>query len=322
MVRGVVLGIDAGGTRTRALVLDLATGARGRATTDGANWTVHGAPHCVARIREVAAMAYPGVRPDSVALCVAGYYPRDHAAEAGEAVRSLWPRAFAVVRPDIQGAWAGALDCEPGILAICGTGSIAFGRGRTGAEARAGGWGPLFGDTGSAYWVGLAALRYLAEAADGMAADSDLAVRLPAARPHGDAPNARLREWLRGIYRLEWNRERIAGLASDVVASARTGDAVAAGLLEQAGIAMGRLITAVERRLSESDLSATFTGGLAENSPELTDAAARELARAGSTVRLQPPCRTAVEGAVLLAAEALGGAEAQSRARALLDGGR
>ena len=54
-----------------------------------------------------------------------------------------------------------------GVGVIAGTGSIAVGRTKDGQTARAGGWGHLIGDEGSAYSVVLDALRLVARRADG-----------------------------------------------------------------------------------------------------------------------------------------------------------
>ncbi len=50
---------------------------------------------------------------------------------------------------------------------IAGTGSIAIGRTEDGRTARAGGWGYLFGDEGSGFAIGCAALRAVCMAEDG-----------------------------------------------------------------------------------------------------------------------------------------------------------
>ena len=50
---------------------------------------------------------------------------------------------------------------------VAGTGSVAYGRNAAGKTARAGGWGYLAGDEGSAYWIGREALAALALALDG-----------------------------------------------------------------------------------------------------------------------------------------------------------
>jgi N-acetylglucosamine kinase-like BadF-type ATPase len=49
-----------------------------------------------------------------------------------------------------------------GIVVISGTGMISYGYGATGESARAGGWGPLLGDIGSGYDIGLDVLRAIA----------------------------------------------------------------------------------------------------------------------------------------------------------------
>ena len=55
----------------------------------------------------------------------------------------------------------------PALALICGTGSIVYGRTVTGELLRAGGWGYLFGDEGSGYAIGIAALRAVMRAYDG-----------------------------------------------------------------------------------------------------------------------------------------------------------
>ncbi|OGR92119.1 MAG: hypothetical protein A2992_04920 [Elusimicrobia bacterium RIFCSPLOWO2_01_FULL_59_12] len=55
---------------------------------------------------------------------------------------------------DVEAAWHAAFKSGAGIVVISGTGSIAFGRDGRGRSQRAGGWGPLLGDEGSAFWIG------------------------------------------------------------------------------------------------------------------------------------------------------------------------
>ncbi len=71
-------------------------------------------------------------------------------------------RALAVsaaVISDVEAAYLGALGDGPGVLLLAGTGSMALGRDARGRWVRAGGWGPLLGDEGSAFWIGREWLR-------------------------------------------------------------------------------------------------------------------------------------------------------------------
>src|SRR5262249_4469681 len=64
-----------------------------------------------------------------------------------------------VVTTDAVIALAGATENGQGIITISGTGSIAFGRNAAGRSMRAGGWGYIYGDEGSAFDIGRQALR-------------------------------------------------------------------------------------------------------------------------------------------------------------------
>lgn len=63
------------------------------------------------------------------------------------------------VLSDLELAHAGAFSGGAGIVVLAGTGSVALARDRAGRAGRAGGWGPLLGDEGSAFWIGRSALR-------------------------------------------------------------------------------------------------------------------------------------------------------------------
>jgi len=64
-----------------------------------------------------------------------------------------------VVCGDEEIALDAAFSGGAGILVIAGTGSNVVGRGDDGTLFNAGGWGPVLGDEGSGYWIGLEAVR-------------------------------------------------------------------------------------------------------------------------------------------------------------------
>ncbi len=81
-------------------------------------------------------------------------------AERRRAERRLRALARRVrVMSDAEAAYRGALGDRAGVVLLAGTGSIALGRDTRGRWARAGGWGPLLGDEGSAFWIGREWLR-------------------------------------------------------------------------------------------------------------------------------------------------------------------
>lgn len=301
-----IVGVDAGGTNTRAAGLNLETGRLTRGHAAGANWTVHGPALCAERIGGAVHEALGGNSAQALCLSVAGYYPPDHQTDAQNWAAGLWPGIPVQIAPDVLAAWAGAHGGEAGIVLISGTGSICYGRNSSGAEARAGGWGPLFGDEGSAYAAGVAALRRLAAQVDHTGPATPLADRVLERWPELGAD---LRGWLRGVYRCGWGREEVAMLAREVNESAEAGDPVCLEILAQVAGDLAVQALGVERQLQQTRLPLAIQGGFGTGSSLVTEGLRQTLREAGSEVYQVEGQMSPLHGAVLLAAELLGGAE-------------
>ena len=155
---------------------------------------------------------------------------------------------------DARTALAGAIPSMAGVIAIAGTGSIAFAANAQGASARAGGWGYLLGDPGSAYEIGRQALAAVASAHDGSGPATLLSSLLLEALAIPDA--TRITE---AIYRDESPKLRIAGVCSTVASAAAAGDKVAADIFDEAGRGLGSMACSAARKLSPLP-SLTFSG--------------------------------------------------------------
>ncbi len=117
------------------------------------------------------------------------------------------PAAHLRLLHDAPIAHAGALAGEPGIVVIAGTGSFVYGS-APGVTWSAGGWGYLFGDEGSAFWVAREALSELMRRQD-EGARADWEAR--AACEFFGLPS--LREVARRVYAGEIGRPEIAAFA-------------------------------------------------------------------------------------------------------------
>ncbi len=147
---GRILGIDAGGSGTRVVILEKGTVTpRPDGPPMNALLTDGFAGHLREIIRAAGATAagigLPGVRQLDEARRLGATLTR----QTGCPVH---------VTGDADSARAGAFLGAPGVVVIAGTGSAAFGWNGEGS-ARAGGHGFLLGDEGSAYWIGRAAVR-------------------------------------------------------------------------------------------------------------------------------------------------------------------
>jgi N-acetylglucosamine kinase-like BadF-type ATPase len=146
-----VLGVDAGGSATRAvLVRDGEILARFEEAP--LNVLLQADSHDrLADLITASGAAAAG-------LGLAGLRGRAEAAEMERRLRNA-TGVDVVVVDDTEATLVGAFGDGPGIVVIAGTGSNALGRGRDGRTARAGGYGFLLGDEGSAYWFASQALR-------------------------------------------------------------------------------------------------------------------------------------------------------------------
>jgi N-acetylglucosamine kinase-like BadF-type ATPase len=299
---GWLVGVDGGGTTTRVAALEMGSGTVRDVRADGCNWTVHGSLLCRERVEAAVREALPpGERPAGLAVCLAGFYPPDHGYAVYDWIRGSWPGVPVAIGPDYLAAWAASHGGAPGLVLIAGTGSICYGRVSRGVEARAGGWGPLFGDAGSAYAVGVAALRALADFADGMGPESRLAEQVMERWPE---LGSNLVMWLRGVYRMGWGREEVAALSTEVSAAADLGDRVAVRILGEAAAELARMASAVAARLGSTPLPLALYGGLA-SSRVVREGVAAAVAAEERLLELTVPSFAAVDGALLLAAEEL-----------------
>jgi len=158
------LGVDAGGTTTRALVATLSGERLGQARSEGANPNAHGVDRAADRLAEAVAAALdragPGAR-DAVAAGVVGLAGVSALRDA--TVRARMDRALSEAglgsgrgffTGDDEVAFASGTPSPHGTVLIAGTGAIAAridGRRRT---RSADGMGWLLGDEGSAFWMG------------------------------------------------------------------------------------------------------------------------------------------------------------------------
>jgi len=171
-MHSLVVGVDGGGTKTRAVLADEQGSHIAEAV--GAGSAVH--PSDVERsagviagiVRDVLERAgQSGAQPRVLCVGVAGVGREPERQALWEALSDHRLADEVVVEPDFAIALDDAFGDGMGVLLVSGTGSSAFGRGPTGATARSGGWGPMIGDEGSGMWIGRRALSVVAAAADG-----------------------------------------------------------------------------------------------------------------------------------------------------------
>ena len=238
----VVLGIDGGGTRTRASIVD------------GERVTAFAENGSIKRLRVGAVAAEANLRELLKDVFAQAGLKGVKAASAGVASATMpgvkeWITAvfddFGVEHSEVVGdeviALDGAFKGGPGILQIAGTGSNCIGRSPDGGRESAGGWSSRLGDEGSGYWIGLHAVRRALNARD------------------REEPT-RILETVGRIWGTKTLEELVnlgdstpgpdfAALAPAISELAEAGDAVALGVLKQAAVDLVDSVLLVRAKL-------------------------------------------------------------------------
>jgi N-acetylglucosamine kinase-like BadF-type ATPase len=257
-----VLGVDGGGTRTRASIVD------------GQGLLAHAENGSIKRLRVGAEAAEQNLRDLLKDVYAQAGVSGVQSASVGVASCSLpgtveWITAvlkdFRVERIDIVGDEVIALDAAfqggPGILQIAGTGSNTIGRAPDGSRECAGGYSSRLGDEGSGYWIGVNSVRRALQAYDreqptgilkkvgeiwGTATLEDL-VSLGDSTPGPD----------------------FAALAPAINELAEAGDPVALGVLQEASADLVEFVLLVRSKLRRKhriagEVPVAWTGGVIE----------------------------------------------------------
>jgi N-acetylmuramic acid 6-phosphate etherase len=224
------LGLDCGGTRSIA-IYEYGNIQR-RAEAGPGNARLLSEAQLLALLRSFRAIHKGLPSPAAVIVGMAGARTETDRARVRRAAEKIWPRTPCQAVGDLDNALAAAeIEERIGenklsamVVALSGTGSCFFGRNARGQYAKVGGWGHIVGDKGSAFEIGLRALKAVL-----FYFDRD--GRVP---PLG-------RQLLRTLMLNELNdippwaltasKTEIAALAREVSAAARHGDRIARDIL-------------------------------------------------------------------------------------------
>jgi N-acetylglucosamine kinase-like BadF-type ATPase len=296
--------LDSGGTKTECWLGD-ETRVLGRAVAGTVKLTRVSEEIATARLRELLTEVSDksGVRlSDVVRTCVgiAGFSIAEMREWARRTVGEMVGGEVTVCGDD-EIALDAAFRGGAGILVIGGTGSAVLGRAADGARFKAGGWGPGIGDEGSGFWIGREAVRRAFASMDS-GHDCDLL------------------EGIRAAWGLEELDEVVARanaypgpdfseLTRVVVRCAEQGDAVAAGILSDAGDELAKQIWMVWEKMrthGETAGSVAYTGSVVEKIVQTREAMRDGIARRCKGLMLLDGAVNSMDGAMWRAREGVG----------------
>jgi glucosamine kinase len=301
----VVMGIDGGGSYTRAAAVDDTGYLIGAAAGASVNPRHQPMPTVRERLADLVARTLGAERatPRAMFLSLGGISTAADADAVEHVVRGLPCAGDAVVRVDndATAALTGGLAGRPGMVLIAGTGSACMGRASDGRCSWCGGWESIADDAGSAYWIAVEAIRAAVRVEDG---------RLP----YSPVRDIVFERWTDGgprtlaerLTRPDADRATIATLAPAVIALSSR-DALAQSIVERAVEELARLVSVTATRLFASQPSEVmFTGGLARSGPPFTPLLTARIQGSGAGIRVVEPELPPVLGAVIEAARLAG----------------
>ena len=304
----LILAIDGGGSRTRCLVVDESGRILGAGSGGASNHLLVDKKVVRTSLENAmqSALAHARTNSSDVDCISAGLAGVDFDGRGAEEMKALFfDFGFTgiVVSGDMIAAHAGALAGKSGVLALAGTGSCILGIDDDGTRVKVGGWGPIFGDEGSAYRVGQEALRAAARDFDGRGPKTKLTIAVANA-----LGITNFQESIDAVYLGDMHPRDIAGLSNTVYKIAQTGDAIALGIFERAGAELAECVGAAINRLTldGANVDVSYQGSVMTECEFMRESFYRSLADKFPDASVHPPRFPPVIGAYLLGRTALG----------------
>jgi N-acetylglucosamine kinase-like BadF-type ATPase len=300
----VFLGVDGGGTKTEFVCIDQAGAVVGR-HVEGTTYHLQvGVDGAVRALEDgvAAVCAEAGVAAADLSFAFFGLpaFGEDNVVDPQleRHCRRLLGHDRFLCGNDMICGWAGSLACADGINLVCGTGSIGYGE-RQGRSARVGGWGEVFSDEASAYWIAIRGLNAFTRMSDG---------RIPKGPLHA-AFRRRLEldadldicAKVMGESGLE--RDGIAGLAPIVAEAVAAGDPAAIAIHDLAADELAAMAEALREALgfaADEPVPLSWSGGVLTNDASVRSRLEARLHAAGP-YRLVKPQHPPAYGAALYA---------------------
>ena len=260
----LTIGVDAGGTATVAALAEDGVVVQ-TSHGPGANASTVGADEAARRIAETILRMLGAQTPEVIFAGAAGAGRPSVATAMEQALRERFPSSLIRVTDDACIALRAAVAEGDAAALIAGTGAIAYAE-KGGSAFRVGGYGYLFGDEGSAFAIGSAAMKVCLRAFDGRARPDELSEAI--ARELGASSGSEL---LGFAYAPIDAAGRVASLAPVAMELAHAGVRSAQRIVQTAALELGELAkTVISQAKLPSDAPLVFAGGLLECNSLLT----------------------------------------------------
>ncbi len=311
----LVLGVDAGASKTFALVADEDGHSLGFGQAGPGNHQVAGPEPALAAIRHSVEEAL--ARADAASPVRFGLFglagadlPMDFALLT-PAIEEMDLAHQVRVKNDTMVALRAGLTRRWGVAVICGTGINAGGIGPDGQEIQLPGLGPLSGDWGGGGDIVQEVIFLICRAWDGRGRPTALTEMAldTLGMPSVEQLIAQLYRGQLETYAGGFDQQGLLDLVPLVFEAAYAGDQVAQGLVARLGTEVGTTASAIIKRLGvkSTDVEVVLAGSVFKGKgPLLLDTVTQVVHKTAPRATIVRPAFEPVVGAVLLALESLG----------------
>jgi len=258
------LGIDGGGTKTKVCIMTeneeiLVFFEDGPSSIDTVKLDVTDRNIRIPTMRWIESLSVP-FRFKAVFAGIGGIVTEEDSFKVESILRTLPgvdEQTKVKASNDTRNALASGLCFSEGVALIVGTGSVAFGIDSFGKSHKSGGWGYKEGDAGSAYDLGIQAVRAMIRSYDGRADMNSFANEI---FKHLGMNKT---EDVIGVLDDLWeNRTKVAAIAPIVTKHADLGNPHALDIVEHATNELTSMVRAVVSRLNLHEKRLVIIGGL------------------------------------------------------------
>lgn len=299
------LGIDGGGSRTRALICDSWGKILGSGQSGPSNPMSNSADICRSNIEEAIQLAFAERIPEPIAAThwgIAGAY----CPEGIDILQTIAEQIFhssqtkISIGHDLEIALEGGLARASGVALIAGTGSACYGKNPVGVEGFCGGWGDGVDDAGSGSWIGLQALQACARQEDGRLPRSYLQSRVM-----DYLGLSSMNQFKQRIHHIGLSKTERGELAPMILELAQTDDPAAVNIVQRAAEELSLLVRTCSQKTKQASPHIVLTGGLTMN-PYFRDVVANKISQTIARPTLYRPRLSSASGALLISLKSSG----------------
>ena len=300
MKQDLFLGIDGGGTQTKAVLVGQNGAAVDHSVWEALNYNSVGPAQLTAVLHGILSWAGGYGTPAGVGIAAAGVGNADARHAIQEAIDAFPYRGPVTLAGDQEAALMGAFGQMRGMVLVVGTGSICYGKNRKGKEWRTGGWGHRVDDLGSAYDIGRSILAAAVQGHDGRIPHTELSKLVLEHYGFSD-----ISEMIRFVYAPGTHKQDIARASILLDRALEVGDAAAWKIADRATDEWVRLVLPVANGLAMQGGALALCGSVAQNNLHLRRMFAGKVQAWLPALRIVLPKASACEGAAWMAQKAV-----------------